>query len=114
MSRLLPLTLTFCLAAFSANAQTVKARLTLRNNSLLPRNVTIITYQPSTPGNGTTGHLFGPKKSKSYTLEVGTKVYLANADQVDYVMSGKLLPERGDEPFCTVEADENTRVRVLP
>jgi hypothetical protein len=72
------------------------------NKSILPKKYAIIVYQPSTPGNGTFISTFAPGLSKKYDLEVGTKVYIANSEQVDYVMSGQQLTGRTDKPFCIV------------
>ncbi len=80
----------------------------LRNNSLLPKKVAFITYEPGQTGNGTTIFMMGPYGTQKRRLPVGTKVYLANSEQVDVVMSGKRLDS--GKPFLTVtkEADGKT------
>ena len=113
--RFLPVLALLTLFASAASAQKGKnVSFKLRNNSLLPRKVVVVSYQPSTPGNGTQSYVAGPKTTRRVMFEEGTKIYLANADQVDYVMSGKLLPERGDTPFCTITAAKRDSVYVMP
>lgn len=103
--------LTICLVCFAqiAFAQTEAQVNPLQpvevkfvNKSMLPKKFTIITYQPSTPGNGITITTIAPGFSKKLDLEVGTKVYIANDEQVEYVMSGQQLTGRTDKPFCIV------------
>lgn len=77
---------------------------TLRNPSLLPRKITLVSYAPGETGNGTSGIMLAPKGSKSVTFAVGTKLYLANSKQVDVVMSGKSID--AGTPFMIVKADD--------
>jgi len=103
----------------TANAQEAATKSPIRkavrfiNNSLLPKKKVFITYEPSTTGNGTNTKVIAPRGSAKFVLEVGTKVYLADNSQVDYVMDGKNLSERGDKPFCTVTDKENQKF-ILP
>lgn len=80
---------------------TVKVRF--RNNSIVFRHVTIVTYLPVQEGNGTEGVLLAPYSGKTKTYEVGTKVYFANSKQVDTVMSGKKLE---GVPFMVIKAED--------
>ena len=80
--------------------QTVEVKFL--NKTLFPKKYVIITYQPSSPGNGTSIGIIAPGIGKKFDLEVGTKVYIANEEQVDYVMSGQQLTSRTDKPFCIV------------
>jgi len=77
---------------------------TLRNPSILPRKLTLISYQPGQAGNGTNGFMLAPKSSKSFTFPAGTKLYLADSEQVDIVMSGKRIDS--GKPFLTVTTDD--------
>ena len=103
--------------AFSASAQTSKSKPTIKvifqNKGLLPKKYVFITYQPSTPGNGTNTKVVAPKSRTTFYLEAGTKVYLANKEQIDFVMSGANLSERKDEPFCVVADAPATQKFVL-
>lgn len=72
----------------------------LRNNSLLPKKVAFVTYEPGQTGNGTNIFMMGPYGTSRRRLPVGTKVYLANSEQVDVVMAGKRLDS--GKPFLTV------------
>ena len=77
---------------------------TLRNPSLLPQKITLISYKPGENGNGTTGFMMGPKGSKSFTFPAGTKLYLANSEEVDVVMSGKRIDS--GKPFLVVKSED--------
>jgi hypothetical protein len=90
------------LAKAEVSARKVTVRL--RNPSLLPRKITLISYEPGTIGNGTTGCMLAPKGTKSFTFPVGTKLYLADSEQVDVVMSGKRIDS--GKPFLTVKAED--------
>ncbi len=76
----------------------------LRNPSLLPQKITLISYAPGETGNGTTGFMLAPKGTKSFTFPVGTKLYLADSEQVDIVMSGKRIDS--GKPFLTVKTED--------
>ncbi len=87
-------------------------KITLKNNSLLPRKVTLISYKPSDNGsNGTNGFILLPTATKSFTFPIGTKLYLANSEQVNTVMSGKKITD--EVPFLVVKAeDENKTFKI--
>jgi len=108
MPKILILSCLALILSANAYAQTAPAKVTkqitavFKNASLLPKKYMFITYQPSTPGNGTNTKIIAPKSNVTFKLEAGTKVYLANKKQIDYVMSGKNLSERTDKPFCTL------------
>ncbi len=91
-----------CLTMISnaQNSSVPTIKIKLKNSSLLPRKVTIITYQPGETGNGTEQVTMMPKSEKSLTYREGTKLYLADAKQVDVVMSGKRIDEQ--RPFLIV------------
>ncbi len=89
------------------NAQTEKPRLiefSLKNSSLLPKKITIISYQPGDEGNGTEQVTMLPKSAKKLTFREGTKVYLADTEQVGVVMSGKRIDQ--DKPFLVVRKED--------
>ncbi|SOD79242.1 hypothetical protein [Spirosoma fluviale] len=86
-----------------ATGATVTVRF--RNNSLLPHKVMLITYKPDEAGNGTQGIMLLPYSNTTQTLPVGTKVYFADSEQVDIVMSGKRIDE--GKPFLTVRKEDN-------
>jgi hypothetical protein len=76
----------------------------LKNNSLLPKKITLVSYRPDRSGNGTNGFILLPFTSRQCTYPAGTKLYLASRQQVDTVMSGNRLQ---DKPFLIVkEGDE--------
>jgi hypothetical protein len=88
-------------------AQSTGAAVTLRfrNNSLLPHKIMLISYRPDEAGNGTQGIMLLPYSSTTQTFPVGTKVYFANSEQVDVVMSGKRIDE--EKPFLTIRKEDN-------
>jgi hypothetical protein len=87
------------------NAGIQKVKISLKNNGALPRKFMIITYQPSDNGsNGTSGTLLMPTFSKEFEFEVGTRIFIANSQQVDTVMGGRKLE---GTPFLTVKAADN-------
>ena len=90
------------LAKAGVSAQKVTVRL--RNPGLLPQRITLISYEPGEVGNGTTGCMLAPKGTKAFRFPVGTKLYLANSEQVDIVMSGKRID--AGKPFLTVKTED--------
>jgi hypothetical protein len=85
-----------------------KVKVSLKNNSALPRKFMVITYEPSNNGsNGTNGILLMPTFSKDFELEVGTRIFIADSQQVDTVMGGKSLT---GTPFLTVKVEDNGKV----
>ncbi len=84
----------------------------IKNNSLLPAKVTLISYRPDENGNGTRGFLLIALASKRFSFPIGTKIYLANSDQVNTVMSGEKLTDQ--EPFLVVkktDADKSFAIK---
>ena len=90
------------------NAQ--KIMVTFKNNSLLPRKYTFITYSPDSDGNGTTGKMMAPNGTTSFEVLVGTKIYLANSQQVNVVMSGNKLTGK---PFYVAKAEDANKTIEL-
>lgn len=95
-------------ASAKAEVSARKVAVTLRNPSLLPRKITLISYEPGDPGNSTNGFMLGPKGTRTFRFPVGTKLYLANSEQVDVVMSGKRID--AGKPFLTVKAEDAGQV----
>ncbi len=91
-------------SASKPNAVTFK----LHNTNLLPKRITLISYEPGQSGNGTNGFMIGPKGSKSFTFPVGTKLYLADSEQVDVVMSGKRIDS--GKPFLILKKEDAGKV----
>lgn len=79
----------------------------LKNNSFLPKNVTVISYAPNETGNGTQGYWLLPGGTKQLKFKVGTKLYLANRKQVGTVMSGKRID--AEKPFLIVTKEDNNQ-----
>jgi predicted RecA/RadA family phage recombinase len=105
------LALVFILATafcFAQKAATVLITVKIKNTSILPKNVTIISYQPGETGNGTNGVFLMPGSEKKFQFKEGTKIYIANAKQVDTVMSGQRIDN--GIPFLTVKKDDNNKV----
>lgn len=77
----------------------------LKNNSILPQKITLISYRPDETGNGTRGFLMLPQSIKKVKFPVGTKLYLANTDQVNTVMSGAKITDQN--PFLIVKEEDD-------
>ena len=80
-----------------------RIRFRLRNPGLLPKRVALISYQPQQRGNGTNVFWLAPLASKSFDFPVGTRLYLADEEQVDTVMSGRRID--GGTPFLVVSEE---------
>ena len=78
-----------------------------KNNSILPRKYTFITYAPNAKENGTFGDFIIPNGTKEFKVMVGTKIYLANRKQVDVVMGGNQLT---GEPFYVAKIEDNGKI----
>lgn len=91
-------------AAAKAGMEARKVTVRLRNPGLLPQRITLISYEPGDTGNGTTGCMLAPKGTRAFRFPVGTKLYLADNEQVDVVMSGKRIDS--GKPFLTVKAED--------
>jgi Putative auto-transporter adhesin, head GIN domain len=82
-------------------------RFRLRNNSVLPAKLTVISYRPDEKGNGTTAFVIMPYGIKSYRFPVGTKIYLATQEQVNTVMSGAKISDQ--PPFLQIKKEDNNK-----
>lgn len=76
----------------------------LKNNSILPQKVTLVSYEPGQSNNGTSGFFLMPFASRKYTFTKGTKLYIAKRKQVDTVMGGGKLTT---EPFLTLKQEDD-------
>ena len=86
------------------NVQSGTVSFRLHNASLLPKKVSLISYAPGESGNGTQIFMLPPKGNRRFTFPPGTRLYLANSDQVDIVMSGKRIDT--GKPFLTVQQSD--------
>ncbi len=82
----------------------------LKNNSLLPKRITFIIYQPQQEGNNTIVKWFLPFQKVKFNLPVESKIYVATDSQVDVVMQGRRIDS--DQPFMRV--DEKISNATLP
>lgn len=98
-----------CLSA--QNGESKLIQFYLKNATLLPKKVTLISYSPGVTGNATYGYILFPGIKKSVSYTVGTKLYLASSKQVGVVMSGNRIDT--DKPFLLVSAsDANKTIKV--
>jgi hypothetical protein len=72
----------------------------LKNSSIFPKNITLISYMPGDSGNGTQGVWMWPGSTKEFNFKEGTKLYFANRKQVSTVMSGSRIDT--EKPFLVV------------
>jgi putative oxidoreductase len=84
---------------------TSKVQFYLKNNSILPKKVTFIIYQPQEEGNNTLVKWFLPFQKVKFELPVKSKIYKASDSQVDTVMQGKRIDS--DKPFLSVDENMN-------
>lgn len=82
-------------------------RFKLRNNSVLPTKLSVISYRPDEKGNGTTAFVMLPLGTKTYRFPIGTKIYLATQEQVNTVMSGAKISDQ--PPFLLVKKEDNNK-----
>lgn len=83
----------------------------LKNNSLLPTKITMISYRPDETGNGTNGFMMAPYGTKSFRFPEGSRIYLANNNQVNTVMSGASITDQ--PPFLLVNASSEGKVFLI-
>ena len=109
-----PIIFSLCLlfaCSVTAHAQTAKPELiafTLKNNSMLPTKLTVISYRPDETGNGTSGLFLWSYGTKTLQFPAGTKIYLASSAQVNTVMSGAKISDQ--PPFLTVKKEDADKV----
>lgn len=89
----------------------LKTGIWLKNNTFLPKKVTVISYGPFQSGQTTEviTLLPGQKIRRKYLL--GTKLYLADKEQVEAVKSGERLDEQ--EPFLLVRVRDKDTIYKL-
>jgi Putative auto-transporter adhesin, head GIN domain len=85
-------------------------RFKLRNNSVLPTKLSVISYRPDEKGNGTTAFVMLPYGTRTYRFPVGTKIYLATQEQVNTVMSGAKISDQ--PPFLQVKKEDNNKTLI--
>jgi hypothetical protein len=91
-------------SSFAQNKKQVS--VTFKNNSILPRKYTFVTYSPTQKGNSTNGFVLAPYATKTIKDEVGTALFLAEQKEVSVVMSGKKIKS---EPFLIFNEDLNNK-----
>lgn len=94
-------------AATYKNFKLEYVRFKLRNNSVLPTKLSVISYRPDENGNGTTAFVMLPYGTRTYRFPVGTKIYLASQKQVNTVMSGAKISDQ--PPFLLVKKEDNNK-----
>lgn len=96
------------IGAFAQEKQpkpTQKVSITFKNNSLLPRKYTFVTYwTKDRRNNATEGVVLAPYATKTITDVVGTELFLANSTQINTVMSGKKIE---DKAFWVFKSEDN-------
>ncbi len=95
----------------AAAADSSQVRFYVENNSLLPKKVTFIIYQPQQDGNNTLVKWFLPFQKVRFELPVKSKIYLATDSQVEKVMQGGRISS--DTPFIYVDETINQATMKL-
>jgi len=88
-----------------------KVQFYFKNNSIFPKKVTFIIYQPQVEGNSTLVKWFLPFQKKKFEVPVKSKIYLATDSQVDTVMQGKRIDN--NKPFLSVNEKMNNSILKL-
>jgi hypothetical protein len=83
-------------------------RFKIKNNTALAEKITLVSYRPDREGNGTIMFTLIPLGIKNFRFPVGTKVYLANSEQVNTVMSGAKISDQ--KPFLIVKTEDAGKV----
>ncbi|MBY0476244.1 MAG: DUF2807 domain-containing protein [Chitinophagaceae bacterium] len=89
------------------NIELEYVRFKIKNNSLLPVKLSVISYRPDEKGNGTSIFVLPPYSSKAFRFPAGTKIYLANEEQVNTVMGGKKISDQ--PPFLLVKKEDRNK-----
>ncbi|MCE2994702.1 MAG: hypothetical protein ACK5RG_19900 [Cyclobacteriaceae bacterium] len=97
------------IACYSQSNEPVKFKI--KNTSILPKKVSLISYTPGDNGNGTQAYWILPGGSKEFTFKVGTKLFLANQKEVRTVMSGASI-ENG-KPYLVVKKEDQDKTFTL-
>ncbi|MFN3852476.1 MAG: hypothetical protein ACK4NY_23770 [Spirosomataceae bacterium] len=93
----------FAQASKAANPE--KVTIKFKNNSLLPRKYTFVLYwNDDSSNNATIGVVLAPYASKEITDVVGAELFIADAAQVNTVMSGKRV---SGKPFWVFKKDDS-------
>ncbi|MDZ7935855.1 MAG: hypothetical protein U5M51_13010 [Emticicia sp.] len=86
-------------------AKKQKVSITFKNNSVLPRKYTFVTYQTKDrSSNATEGMVLAPYATKTVTNVVGTELFLADKKQINIVMSSKKIE---DKAFWVFKSEDN-------
>ena len=109
MKKIIITTLFSCLLTAFSFAQTKSSFITiiLKNGSFYPKKCTVISYTPGDGGNGTQAYWLLPAGTKKLQFKEGTKIYLANKSQINFVMGGKRIDT--NMPFLIVKKDDNNK-----
>jgi putative oxidoreductase len=95
----------------TAETDSTQVDFYLKNNSLFPKKVTFIIYQPQQEGNNTIVKWFLPFQKLKFDLPLKSKIYIATVSQVDTVMQGKRID--ADKPFISVEEKIKNKILYL-
>ncbi len=91
------------LFALAQEDSSKRITIKFRNASVLPKKMVFISYEPNTTGNSTTISVLMPFCSKRFRFKQGTKLYIANSEQVNTVMGGKRIDN--ETPFLIVKKE---------
>jgi hypothetical protein len=94
-------------SVFAQDKNDKMVTIKFKNNSMLPRKYTFITYAPNSKENGTTGDYIIPNGTKELKIVVGTKIYLAERKEVKIVMAGTPLT---GEPFYVAKLEDEGKI----
>ena len=89
-----------------------KVSITFKNNSILPRKYTFVSYSTADRSNNATeGVVLAPYGTKTITDVVGTELFLANNAQINTVMSGRKIEEKAFWVFKNEDNGKTVNLR---
>lgn len=92
-------------------ANTEKITIKFKNNSILPRKYTFVLYwNEDRSNNATIGVVLAPYATKEITDVVGTELFIADASQINTVMSGKSITSK---PFWIFKKEDEGKTISL-
>jgi hypothetical protein len=95
------------LIAQPTDEKPAQVHIELKNNSLVPKKFTVVSYEPGTTGNGTQSFFLLPYMSKSLNFRAGTRLFLVDQKQIDTVMSGNPLVGK---PWYVLKERDNKQI----
>lgn len=89
----------------------LKTGVYLKNNAFKPKKITLITYGTFQAGHGTEVVTLLPGQKIYRKYLVGTKIYVADEDQMDIINKGGRIDDQ--EPFMVIRVRDRDEIYKL-